>query len=340
MFTRNLNGIITVNANQINVDDLAVSDNVDISNNLFANVFLGQTYSYFIDICSNIQDQLNNINTFSTTTNGNLTLLESNLIKANVYNVQHEIDNLTQITNTNSANIISILDSSGVTGNIIITPNTITVGNVSFIPYGAQTFVTNSGNQTNAIFNFGINEGPTGYTGNTGPTGNTGCTGNTGPTGVTGNTGPFGVGPTGAMGYTGNTGNTGSTGPQGPQGNQGTSGDINGSGVSITDIITLIAEVASLTGLTATIEAEIAALFGFQTTQEAYDLANTTITTGLQTASTAASTAISTIESTLTELSTQFTNIFNGGYTNLADNGLVYTGENPIHQDILDLIHI
>ena len=58
MFSRNLNGIITVNANQINVDDIAVSDNVDISNNLFANVFLGQTYSFFTDICSNIQYQL------------------------------------------------------------------------------------------------------------------------------------------------------------------------------------------------------------------------------------------------------------------------------------------
>ena len=102
----------------------------------------------------------------------------------------------------------------------------------------------------------------------------------------------------------------------------------------------MIAEVASLTGLTATLEAEIAALFGFQTTQEAYDAANTTITTGLTTTMTALQTTATALQTTLTELSTQFTNIFNGGYTNLADNGLVYTGENPIHQDILDLIHI
>ena len=54
-FNRSLNGLFNINANEIEANDINVTDNIDISNNIQGNFFLGQPSSYFTDICSNIQ---------------------------------------------------------------------------------------------------------------------------------------------------------------------------------------------------------------------------------------------------------------------------------------------
>ena len=78
---------------------------------------------------------------------------------------------------------------------------TIAVGTVTTLPAGSPATVTNSGDENNAVFDFGIPQGAKG------DKGDTGATGPQGPQGETGATGPKG-----------NTGATGATGPQGPDG--------------------------------------------------------------------------------------------------------------------------
>lgn len=76
-----------------------------------------------------------------------------------------------------------------------------------------------------ALFKFGIPEGPEGPQGATGPAGPQGETGPAGPQGETGPAGPAGPqGETGPAGPQGETGATGPTGPQGPQGETGPAG--------------------------------------------------------------------------------------------------------------------
>ncbi len=71
----------------------------------------------------------------------------------------------------------------------------ISVGTVTTLGAGNSATVTNTGNSSTAVFNFGIPHG------STGPTGATGATGATGPQGPTGATGPQGPqGETGAFG--------------------------------------------------------------------------------------------------------------------------------------------
>ncbi len=113
---------------------------------------------------------------------------------------------------------------------IALTGNTVSVnaGTTTTGAAGTQARVTNSGNTTNAIFDFLIPAGPTGLTGATGPAGPAGAagpTGATGPQGPQGNPGAAGAqGLTGATGAAGPTGSTGATGPAGPTGATGTTG--------------------------------------------------------------------------------------------------------------------
>lgn len=117
---------------------------------------------------------------------------------------------------------------------------TVAIGTVTTGDAGTDASVTNSGNESAAVFNFTIPRGDTGATGATGaqgpqgdtgptgpqgPQGDTGAQGPQGPTGPTGATGPEGpTGPQGDTGPQGETGATGATGPQGPQGDQGPQG--------------------------------------------------------------------------------------------------------------------
>lgn len=93
------------------------------------------------------------------------------------------------------------------------------VGSVTTGEPEEEAQVTNSGDESNAIFDFVI---PRGQTGTDGVPGNDGATGPTGPTGATGPTGP--TGPSGTTGATGPTGLTGATGPTGPKGATGATG--------------------------------------------------------------------------------------------------------------------
>ena len=93
------------------------------------------------------------------------------------------------------------------------TAATIEIGTVTTGAPGTPASVTNTGTDTDAIFNFVIPQGPAGATGATGPQGPAGPTGATGATGATGPQGP--QGPQGPAGPTGSTGATGATGPAG-----------------------------------------------------------------------------------------------------------------------------
>lgn len=108
---------------------------------------------------------------------------------------------------------------------------TIVVGTVTTVPAGQPATVTNVGNTSSAVFNFGLPQGvqgDRGDTGSQGPKGDTGATGPTGPKGDTGNTGATGpkgdTGNTGATGAKGDKGDTGNTGAQGPTGSEGPQG--------------------------------------------------------------------------------------------------------------------
>ena len=68
------------------------------------------------------------------------------------------------------------------------TTSTIEVGTVTTLPAGEDATVTNSGDEVNAIFNFGIPQGAKGDKGDKGDTGEQGATGETGATGATGAT--------------------------------------------------------------------------------------------------------------------------------------------------------
>ncbi len=120
-------------------------------------------------------------------------------------------------------------------------------------------------------------QGPTGATGARGPQGPQGPVGPQGPTGATGAVGPIGpAGPQGPVGATGATGATGAvgpigpagpqgpvgaTGPVGPQGEPGPAGTNNalyaGSGANTvaTDTIIPLAEIASTTDSTISVNA-------------------------------------------------------------------------------------
>lgn len=122
---------------------------------------------------------------------------------------------------------------------------TVDVGTTTTRPPGTPALVTNTGDTTNAIFNFAIPRGDVGAQGPVGPNGPAGiqgpqgATGPIGPQGPVGATGPAGAdstvpgpvgpaGPTGPAGATGPpgaastvpgpVGPTGPTGPQGPPG--------------------------------------------------------------------------------------------------------------------------
>jgi hypothetical protein len=97
---------------------------------------------------------------------------------------------------------------------------TIQIGTVTTGAPGSSATITNSGTESEAVFNFTIPRGDIGSTGATGAAGATGTTGAQGPTGATGPQGP-----TGPQGETGPAGPTGATGSQGPQGEQGEQGD-------------------------------------------------------------------------------------------------------------------
>jgi len=119
---------------------------------------------------------------------------------------------------------LTTYDMQGVQGDAAtIDLGTVTTGNP-----GTNVIITNSGDSSEAIFNFTIPRGDVGDTGPQGPqgpagaTGATGATGSQGPQGATGATGP--TGPQGPKGDKGNTGATGSTGSQGPQGATGATG--------------------------------------------------------------------------------------------------------------------
>ena len=55
MFQRSLNGLFNINANEIEANDISISDNIDVSNNIQGNFFIGQPINFFTDISSNIQ---------------------------------------------------------------------------------------------------------------------------------------------------------------------------------------------------------------------------------------------------------------------------------------------
>ena len=99
---------------------------------------------------------------------------------------------------------LTTYDMQGVQGDAAtIDLGTVTTGNP-----GTNVIITNSGDSSEAIFNFTI---PRGDVGDTGPQGPQGPAGATGATGATGSQGPQGA-----------TGATGPTGPQGPQGDPAT----------------------------------------------------------------------------------------------------------------------
>ena len=66
----------------------------------------------------------------------------------------------------------------------------IAVGTVTTLPAGSNATVMNSGTSMDAVFDFGIPQGPKGDTGDTGPTGPRGQKGDTGDTGPIGPAGP------------------------------------------------------------------------------------------------------------------------------------------------------
>ena len=68
------------------------------------------------------------------------------------------------------------------------TTSTIEVGTVTTLAAGADATVTNSGDEVNAVFDFGIPQGAKGDKGDKGDTGEQGATGETGATGATGAT--------------------------------------------------------------------------------------------------------------------------------------------------------
>ena len=47
MFQRSLNGLLNINANEIETNDINVSDNIDVSNNIQGNFFYRPTYQFF-----------------------------------------------------------------------------------------------------------------------------------------------------------------------------------------------------------------------------------------------------------------------------------------------------
>lgn len=109
------------------------------------------------------------------------------------------------------------------------TAATVDAGTTTTGAPGTDALVVNSGNTTNAIFDFTIPRGDVGATGAQGPQGDKGDTGDTGPQGDTGATGPIGpegpAGPQGDIGPAGPAGADGATGPQGPAGPTAISAD-------------------------------------------------------------------------------------------------------------------
>lgn len=100
---------------------------------------------------------------------------------------------------------------------------TVSVGMVITGEPGSQAYVTNSGTNSDAVFNFTIPRGNDGTPGETGPEGPQGIQG---PKGDQGETGP--QGPKGDAGAAGSQGPKGDTGPAGAPGAPGKNATING----------------------------------------------------------------------------------------------------------------
>lgn len=128
---------------------------------------------------------------------------------------------------------------SGGGGGTPIVPNI--SATATTLPAGSNATVTQSGTNTDVVFEFGIpqgvqgiqgTEGPQGPAGPQGPQGEQGPVGPTGPQGEQGIQGPEGPqGAQGVQGPPGEPGQDGATGPQGetgPPGENGTNATING----------------------------------------------------------------------------------------------------------------
>lgn len=116
-----------------------------------------------------------------------------------------------------TANQAGALVSGGSSGDATVT---VRVGQTTTLAPGSSATVTNSGTDTDAVFNFGI---PQGTPGTTGEQGIQGIQGEQGIQGVPGDKGD--PGEPGIQGVRGEQGATGDTGAQGIQGIQGLKGD-------------------------------------------------------------------------------------------------------------------
>lgn len=135
---------------------------------------------------------------------------------------------------------------------------TVSIGETVTGEVGEPAAVTNTGDETNAIFNFTIPQGPKGETGEPGATGPEGPAGPAGPQGPEGAQGPKGEtgeqgpkGETGAQGPKGETGEQGpkgETGPQGPAGPTGAEGPAGKDGVGYVPV-TLVSQQLPLQGM-------------------------------------------------------------------------------------------
>jgi hypothetical protein len=252
----NTNSYNLTGLNNINLDSLD-ADSIN-TNSLVCQTFLNQDSSYFTNINSNIQTQINNMNTAITNINTSESIGGNFMMWAETPAINTIINsgfhwNFGSASNSNSGvyipcdcylNFIGINSTVIVSSNITInvyksvnqdapyntyqsislptqTKNNYIDGLSYFIAKGTMINLKTVSGSSSSIARISL-----GFSVMSvivyGAIGQTGTTGATGLIGLTGPTGPIGT--TGLIGLTGPTGPIGTTGPIGPAGTAGTAG--------------------------------------------------------------------------------------------------------------------